>query len=121
MNKSSAENRKYFRSLFVFPVRFGFISRELEKPQEFYHAFSDNISEGGLKIEIKKEIPLKTRLSLRFDLIIREKLNLIETEAEIRWIKKKTNGFFEYGIGFDGLTTENWKIVTQFMKEYCKG
>ena len=119
--KSLAENRKYFRSLFVFPVRFGFILKAGEKPVEFFHAFSDNISEGGLKIEIKKEIPLKTRLSLRFDLIIREKLHLVETEAEIRWIKKKTNGFFEYGIGFDGLTQENWKIVTHFMNEYCKG
>ena len=121
MNKTLAENRKYLRSLFVFPVRFGLISRDQIKPGEYFHAFSDNISEGGLKIEIKKEIPLKTRLSLRFDLIIHEKLNLVETEADIRWIRKKTNGFFEYGIGFDGLTRENWKIVSQFMNEYCKG
>ncbi len=121
MNKTLAENRKYLRSLFVFPVRFGVISKEESTPSEFFHAFSDNISEGGLKIEIKKEIPLKTRLSLRFDLIIHEKLNLVETQAEIRWIKKKTNGFFEYGIGFDGLTRENWKIVARFMNEYCKG
>ena len=94
MNRSIAENRKYLRSLFVFPVRFGLVTRAQPKPTASFHAFSDNISEGGLKIEIKKEIPLKARLQLRFDLIIREKLNQIETEADIRWLRKKTNGFF---------------------------
>lgn len=109
--------------MFVFPVRVGLsgaINSEGNTPSEYFHAFSDNISEGGLKFDLKKDLPLGTRLELRFDLIIREKVSMLTTLSEIRWRRRKSNGFYEYGILFDPLPREDWQIIKEFMMEYCR-
>jgi hypothetical protein len=121
--KQGIDNRKFKRSMFVFPVRIGVLNESSDgagRPAEYFHAFSDNISEGGLKIDLKKDLPLNTRLDLRFDLIIKDKISMLNTKAEIRWCRKKSNGFFEYGIIFDTLPQEYWEIINAFMREYCK-
>ncbi len=117
------EHRQFKRALFVFPVRIGIVTeREVmtnRKPREFFHAFSDNISQGGLKITLRQEWAGGTRLLLRFDLVEGEKVHLVETLAVVRRIKRLREGLYEYGIEFDPLKKDDWDKVASFMRDYC--
>lgn len=121
MKREVLEKRKFKRSFFVFPVRVGIINKDEDvNRREYFHAFSDNISEGGLKVDLKKSIPLNAQLDLRFDLIIKDDIKMINTEAQVKWVRNKSNGFTEYGIIFDPLSITVWNIIKEFMKDYCK-
>lgn len=116
------EHRKYKRSRFVFPVRIGVLPRNAPEaePVEHFHAFSNNISEGGLKITLARPLEKDLLLELRFDLIIREELHLVRTRAHIHWSHPREDGTIEYGLVFEKLPENEWKIVTRFMEEYCR-
>ena len=117
------EHRQWKRSLFVFPVRIGIVTeREVlmnRKPRDYFHAFSDNISQGGLKITLRQEWAEGTRLLLRFDLVEGDKVHLLETLAVVCRIKRLRAGLYEYGLEFDPLKKDDWNKVAAFMRDYC--
>jgi len=118
VKKSESRSKKRIR--FVFPIRVGILDNTSETGEiEYFHAFSDNISEGGLKIPLQKDIPVNTKLRLRFDLIIKDEIHIVETIGLIKWVKNKKVGPKEYGITFESLSTSGWRTVERFMKEYC--
>ena len=110
--------RQFKRSTFIFPVRIALKAQEPGAATHF-HAFSDNISEGGLKITLKEELEAGCMMELRFDLIIDDQVQMVETDAKIRWVKRLRKGLFEYGFLFENLSKKNWEIIQSFMKEYC--
>ncbi|MBN2145648.1 MAG: PilZ domain-containing protein [Candidatus Aureabacteria bacterium] len=115
-----SDNRKYKRTHFVFPVRIGVLrSPKDKKAEDYFHAFSDNISEGGLKIALTKKLESGTPLELRFDLIMDEKIHMVQTQAEVRWNRTVRKGLYEHGLQFGPLSDDDWKIVSRFMKDYC--
>ncbi|EKD26070.1 MAG: hypothetical protein ACD_79C01381G0005 [uncultured bacterium] len=113
------ELRNFKRAPFVFPVRISQKNDENTFSEKYFHAFSDNISFGGIKIKIKKKFEKDEELLLRFDLIIDEQVNSIETKATIKWVTNLKNGFMEYGILFTSLTKDSWNILQRFMTAYC--
>ena len=112
------DQRQFKRTTFIFPVRIALKARQAG-PSAHFHAFSDNISEGGLKITLKDQLDAGSGLALRFDLIINDQIQMVETDAVIRWVKRLRKGLFEYGFIFENLSKKNWEIIQAFMKEYC--
>ena len=64
MYQGKSNLRKYKRTRFVFPVRLGIFDSKEKEIIDHIHAFSDNISEGGLKIILDKEFELNTKMEL---------------------------------------------------------
>jgi hypothetical protein len=115
-----SDNRKYKRTHFVFPVRIGVLrSPKDKKAEEYFHAFSDNISEAGIKVALTKRLEAGTPLDIRFDLIMDETIHMVQTQAQVRWNKIIRKGLYEHGIEFGPISKPDWNIVIQFMKDYC--
>jgi len=111
------EFRDTKRTSFMFPVRIGL---EIDGEKKFFHAFSNDISQGGIKLSIQRDISVKEKLDLRFDLLNEDRfINQISTDAVITWKKEIKNGLFEYGIAFEKLPKGDWLVVLDFIKTYC--
>jgi len=111
------EFRDTMRTSFIFPVRIGL---QIEGEKKFFHAFSNDISQGGIKVSIQKDLPVKEKLDLRFDLLNEDRfINQISTGAFIAWKNEIKKGLFEYGISFEKLSKGDWLVVVDFIKTYC--
>lgn len=131
----SKESRKYHRVEFVFPVRVGYVSDESLKSidenssikeqhsalkvDKYFHAFSDNISEGGIKIFLKDDLKSGVSVPLRFDLLIDTEVRQVEALGKVKWCKKNSKNEFETGFEFECLQKSGWKLIEKFMLEYA--
>ncbi len=100
MSWDKINRRRFVRIKFPFTIHLYF-------PQESpIAAYTENISEGGLRVTIRREL----KLSSVVDLEIYVKLRPVRCKGKIAWIKKWESNylegevFYDIGLEFQGLT-----------------
>ncbi len=108
---SGPERRRFVRVPFIFPVNFKIINDDNDK---VYHALSDNISEGGLKIICLDPIEKGNRVEINFHLPSEKGMNEIKCFGDIVWISEGKNKRY-CGIQFLEMKNEDVEKIRNFV------
>ena len=125
MEKSEAEKRKYIRLDTVFPVEFQLVNDKKEPLSEMYQAFTKNISEGGLCIEIRSEKdkePFKLISNeTKIKLIVNIPTGVIPTQsyAVVKWQQRISEPILDinmFGVEYTEIEDLNKKMIVHHAK-----
>ena len=110
------ERRKFVRVPFIFPVKYRLV--EDEENREF-HALSDNLSEGGIKIICMHKVGEGKNMILQFSLPTSEGIFEIHCQGHVAWYQENENRSF-CGVQFSNLEEEHQLVLHNFIKRICE-
>ena len=103
---AGAEQRQHSRTV---------INQAFETIDEFISEYVTNISQGGVFIRSKNPLPVGTRVTLKFSVIL-EDFETIEGEGEVIRVEN-TPGETGMGVAFTRLTAEAKTIIDRITAE----
>ncbi|MBN1521858.1 MAG: PilZ domain-containing protein [Candidatus Aureabacteria bacterium] len=107
------ERRRFVRVPFIFPVKYTVVEDE-EKTE--YHALSDNLSEGGIKIICMNDVQEGCEILLRFSLPTSEGIVDIACRGKVVWYKESSKRRF-CGVQFVKVNEEDQLVLRNFVKK----
>jgi c-di-GMP-binding flagellar brake protein YcgR len=105
------ERRRFVRVPFIFPVKYTIFG---DPENKYYHALSDNLSEGGIKIISIDKIREGEDIILEFSLPTPEGIFEIRSKGKVVWYREKENRNF-CGVEFSALDEGLKKILQDFI------
>ena len=106
------ERRRFVRVPFIFPVKYRLV--EDEENREF-HALSDNLSEGGIKIICMQKVGEGKEMLLQFSLPTSDGIFEICCKGLVVWYQESESRSF-CGVQFSDLAEEHQIILHDFIK-----
>ena len=106
------ERRRFVRVPFIFPVKFNIVGDDEKKE---YHALSDNLSEGGIKIICMHKIKEDVDVTISFSLPTSEGIFNIQCKGHVAWYRENDNRNF-CGIQFQDLHEDHQIVLHNFIK-----
>ena len=104
MNEDKTEQRQIERKA---------INRDFGSVNEFLSEYAMNLSEGGVFIRSAEVLPVGTRVSLRFSVIV-DDFEIIEGKGEVvRAVEKDTSDTPGMGVVFTELTPESRDVLAR--------
>ena len=116
MQRDSIDRRRFIRVSFPFTIHI-LISKALA-----VSAYTEDISEGGVKVTIKEKLEIDSLADL--EIFIRE--DPIKCSGKVIWIKERESDliegavFFDIGIKFQGISQENIRMIGQHVQAVQK-
>jgi len=107
------ERRKFIRVPFIFPVNFKIVNKS-DDEDRIYHALSDNISEGGLKIICLDPVDKDDEIEINFYLPIKDGMKEIKSNAQVVW-KQEGNKKNFCGVQFINIKNEDKEAIRNFV------
>lgn len=90
------------------------VNQEFDAIEEYIAEYVSNISQGGVFIRSKNPLPLGTRVTLRFSVIL-DDVEIIEGEGEVLRVDR-TPGRMGMGVAFTRLTAESKRVVDELIQ-----
>jgi uncharacterized protein (TIGR02266 family) len=90
------------------------VNQEFDAIEEYIAEYVSNISQGGVFIRSKNPLPLGTRVTLRFSVIL-DDMEIIEGEGEVVRVDR-TPGQMGMGVAFTRLTAESKRVVDELIQ-----
>lgn len=94
------------------------INQEFNTIDEFIAEYVTNISQGGVFIRSKNPLPVGTRVTLKFSVIV-DDFETVEGEGEVVRVDN-TAGNQGMGVAFTRLTAESKKLVDEIIARTSK-
>lgn len=95
------------------------INREFETIDEFISEYVTDISQGGVFIRSKNPLPVGTKVTLKFSVIL-DDFETIEGEGEVIRVEKSSEGS-GMGVAFTRLTAESKKLIDEVTRRRDAG
>jgi uncharacterized protein (TIGR02266 family) len=89
------------------------INQELDVIEEYIAEYVSNISQGGVFIRSKNPLPLGTRVTLKFSVIL-DDIEIIEGEGEVVRVERDGSQV-GIGVAFTRLTAESKRVVDEII------
>lgn len=96
------------------------INREFETIDEFISEYVTNISQGGVFIRSKNPLPVGTKVTLKFSVIL-DDFETIEGEGEVIRVEKSAAEGAGMGVAFTRLTAESKKLIDEVTRRRDAG
>ena len=106
------ERRRFVRVPFIFPVKYALAGEE----DKSYHALSDNLSEGGIKIICMEKIEMGTEVLVTFALPTSEGVFEMTCRGCVVWYQELLNRNF-CGVQFQEVKPEDQKVLHHFIQK----
>lgn len=90
------------------------VNREFEVIEDYIAEYVSNISQGGVFIRSKNPLPMGTRVTLRFSVIV-EDIEIVEGEGEVVRVERSPNNT-GMGVAFTRLTAESKRLIDEIVR-----
>ena len=117
LDYSGTERRRFVRVPFIFPVKYALAGEE----DKSYHALSDNLSEGGIKIICMEKIEMGTEVFVTFALPTSEGVFEMTCRGCVVWYQELSNQELSSrnfcGVQFQEVKPEDQRVLHQFIQK----